>query len=88
METSEIIATIPKNANEQIRVTLSEYKGRVLLGMRVWWHSLESEEWHPSKKGFSCSPERLPELAAALKEAERRARKKGLLTDEGRTPDA
>lgn len=80
-EPDEIIATIAKNANEQIRVTLNEYNGRVLLGMRVWWHSLENEDWHPSKKGFACSPERLPELVAALREAERRARKKGLLED-------
>lgn len=76
---SGIIATIAKNANEQIRVTLSEYKGRLLLGMRIWWHSVESNEWHPSKKGFACSIERLPELVTALREAERRVRDQGLL---------
>lgn len=75
-----LIAKVAKNAVEELRITLAEWKGRMLFGVRVWW--LDGDTWKPSRKGFACSPERLPELREALEEAEKRAREQGLLNDE------
>jgi hypothetical protein len=76
--TDRIIATITKNAREQVRITLGQFNGRDILNLRVWFQS-DGGEWRPSNKGIACKVELLPQLAAALTEAERQARAGGLI---------
>lgn len=75
-----VIATIEKNAVEEVRVALSEYRGHDLVNLRIWanYDSAGSEK-RPTKKGFALRIERLPELIAVLKKAEAEARAAGLL---------
>ena len=76
----ETIATIPKNATEEVRVSLSEYRGTHLVGIRVYAnYKSPLDERTPTKKGVALKVERLPELIAALQEAERDAIEAGLL---------
>lgn len=75
-----LIASIQKNGRETIRVEISEFKGRPLIGLRVWW-AAEDGGQHPSSKGLSTSIKNLPALARALADAERIAREAGLLKD-------
>ena len=61
-----LIATIAKNALEEVRVSIEQFKGRQLLSIRVWWHIDPLDEWKPSKKGLAMSVGKLPELIDAL----------------------
>lgn len=63
-----LIATVPKNSREEIRVGLSEFKGQRLVDVRVYAGDAGSERT-PTKKGIAAKVERLPELIAALQAA-------------------
>ena len=75
------IAIVEKNAIEEVHVDLSEFHGHDLIGIRIWanYDSADKPK-RPTKKGVTLRVERLPELIAALKEAERQARGAGLLS--------
>ena len=75
-----VIATIEKNAVEELRVALSEYRGHHLVNLRIWAnYDSASSEKRPTKKGFALRIGQLPELIAALKNAEAQARASGFL---------
>jgi Transcriptional Coactivator p15 (PC4) len=66
---------------EAVIVQLRAFEGHAIVDARV---NFTDSEGHlrPSKKGLSLAVRRLPELAAALAEAERKARELGLLSAE------
>lgn len=72
-----IIATVPKNSREHIRVSLTAFKGYNLVDVRVYCE--RDGEAKPTKAGVSVNVERLPELCAALEKAEAEAQRLGLL---------
>jgi hypothetical protein len=37
---------------EQVRLTVSEFRGNMYFGLRVWLQDI-NEEWFPTKAGFS-----------------------------------
>jgi len=63
---AQVLKRLPKNASEEIWVALTEYKGRELLDLRVYYRAIESDEMKPSKKGVSVPLAKAPELLAAL----------------------
>jgi len=65
------IAKIEKNAQEEIIVQLTEFKGYDLVDLRVWAKSVIGETGKPTRKGLSIKPDILPELIEALQKAER-----------------
>ncbi len=73
------IATFPKSSIEEVRVTLSRFKGFDLVSARIWTDADEGGERRPTRKGITLRVERLPELLDALRQAEEEARKAGLL---------
>lgn len=75
------IATIRKNAREDLRVTLDDFRGHHLLNLRVWFYADDNEQ-RPGKQGVAIRLDLLPNLRAALFEAEEQARKLGLLDTE------
>ncbi len=79
--TAEIlIAAIPKNAIEELRVELTEYRGHHLVQARIWAnYDSATTPKRPTRKGFALKVERLSDLIAALQTAERRARDLGVL---------
>ena len=78
-QTTSIIA---KNAMEELRVGISEYRGHHLVNCRIWAnYDSPLEERRPTRKGFALRLEQLPELIAALQKAEEEARAAGLLKD-------
>lgn len=64
------IAIIPKNAREELRISLDEFNGHELLNLRIWFHTGDGE-MRPTKKGVALKVALLPELLAALVEAEK-----------------
>ncbi|KRT75205.1 MAG: Transcriptional Coactivator p15 (PC4) [Candidatus Rokubacteria bacterium CSP1-6] len=61
----QLIATIEKNADEEIRVSLREYKGHPFIDIRVYWKPPEGEPG-PTKKGVTLNPELFPGLKKAM----------------------
>lgn len=75
-----IFLTVPKNSREHIRVALDEYKGHTLADLRLFYDA-GGGELRPSAKGITIRPEFLSPVIAALQEAEREARARGLIAD-------
>ena len=65
----QLIATIKKNTREEIRIGLGEFKGHLLVSIRVWMIA----EDLPTKKGVAFNPDLLPDIIAALETAQEEA---------------
>jgi hypothetical protein len=77
----QTIAVIEKNAIEEVHIALSEYRDHDLVSVRIYANYASAEEVkRPTRKGVTLKVEKLPDLIAALQEAEQRARAAGLLT--------
>jgi hypothetical protein len=63
---------LPRGDSERLRVTLSEYRGRELVDVRVWYVT-ESGEWKPGRAGVSLRPAQIGEVVQALMLAARAA---------------
>jgi hypothetical protein len=79
MSETRIIATIQKNAREELRVELGEFKGHQLASLRVWVEKQDGSGKIPTPKGVTFAVALLPAVVPALIEAERAARADGLL---------
>jgi hypothetical protein len=71
------IAAIPKGTREEIRVSITEWKGAQLLSIRVWFPAADGE-MRPGKDGLAVRIDRLPELADAIGKAHDAAMEAGL----------
>lgn len=70
-----VVAVIPKNAREELRITKTVYQGIPLLDVRVYSLPVSpGERAVPTKKGLSLRPdtwrELLPQVEAALDDTE------------------
>lgn len=74
-----VIATIGKNASQEVRVSLSEYRGHHNLDVRVYAPYGEGGERGPTKKGVSLKLSKIDELMDALLQARIEAERLGLL---------
>jgi hypothetical protein len=63
---------------EHVRVDLSEFKGQVIVNVRLWQTGTDGVD-SPTTKGIAMSVRKLPELASALAKAETTAIELGLL---------
>lgn len=75
--TDQHIATIPKNAMEELRISLSEFKGYNLISQRVWYRA-DDGEMRPGKAGVVIRIERLQNLIDGLQAAQTAAQERGL----------
>ena len=76
---SEVISQITKNAREVVFLSLSEFKGRRLIDIRVHVPGDEEGDWVPTRKGVSLSVALYPAFKQALGQLEQALIKKGLL---------
>lgn len=76
-----VIAEIPKNARETVRLGLSEYRGHQLMFARIWADT--GDTLVPTQKGLTAKVEMLPDLIAGLQEVQREAIRAGLLDPQG-----
>ncbi len=81
----KLIAATPKNQREEIRVALSEFEkdGTTydMVSARVHYDT-GNGEMKPGRNGLNVPVRLLPELVAALRQAETEARAAGWLPDE------
>ena len=68
-EEPKLLATIPRNATEQIQISINSYKNKQYLDLRVYYTTDDGGTWLPTKKGVTISPENLVALKDAVEEA-------------------
>jgi hypothetical protein len=69
MADAKILATIERSDTEQLQISVSEYKGKSYLNMRIYYTTDEGNTWLPTKKGVTFSPEQLDILTEAIEAA-------------------
>lgn len=78
---SKVVSKFNKNAMEEIRVSLSEFKGHRLIDIRSFFGRKEDDR-NPTKKGISISVALYPDLKKAIEELEEVLLADGLLQEE------
>ncbi|MCI1273249.1 MAG: transcriptional coactivator p15/PC4 family protein [Clostridiaceae bacterium] len=71
MADSKILATIERSDTEQLQISVSEYKGKSYLNMRIFYTTDEGATWLPTKKGVTFAPDQLDLLAEAVEAAKK-----------------
>ena len=69
MADAKILATIERSDTEQLQISVSEYKGRSYLNMRIFYTTDEGATCLPTKKGVTFAPDQLDLLEEAIQEA-------------------
>jgi hypothetical protein len=67
--TDQVVATIPKNAREELRVALTEFHGYRLCAMRVYFKPEGGGDMRPGKNGLNVRIEQIPDIIEALQQA-------------------
>lgn len=63
-----LIAEVPKNMNESIRVSINEYKGHKFVDCRVFYED-NNGTWRPTKKGIALNNGAIEDIIKALQKA-------------------
>ena len=71
MAEAKIVATIERSDTEQRQISISEYKGRSYLNMRIFYTTDDGATWLPTKKGVTFAPEQIDLLEEAIQEAKK-----------------
>ncbi len=69
MADAKILATIERSDTEQLQISVSEYKGRSYLNMRIFYTTDGGATWLPTKKGVTFAPDQLDLLEEAIQAA-------------------
>lgn len=72
-----MLATIQRTDTEQLQISISEYRGKSYLNMRIFYTTDDGANWLPTKKGVTFTPDQLDILTDAIEEA-----KKEFMTEE------
>jgi hypothetical protein len=62
---NELIYKFSKNSMEEIRVAISEYKGRRYISLWVWFKN-DEDNWQPGKRGLNLPLDLLGDLKKAI----------------------
>lgn len=62
---AQVIHSFPKNPLEEVRASLTVYKGKQYVDLRIYYKG-DDGEFHPSKKGLTVSLDLFPELQQAV----------------------
>jgi hypothetical protein len=68
-DNAQLIHAFSKNPLEEIRVSLTVFKKKQYIDLRVYYRG-DDGEYHPSKKGLTLSLDLLPELLEAVQKAQ------------------
>ena len=77
-----IFATITTRRGEELRIALSQFKGRTFPAVRIGYAD-DNGEMRPSGKGINIKVELLPDIADGITKAFEAAHAEGLLPAEG-----
>lgn len=71
MADAKNLAIIERSETEQLQISVSEYKGRSYLNMRIFYTTDGGSTWLPTKKGVTFTPDQLDTLSEAIEEAKK-----------------
>jgi len=71
MADAKILATIERTPTEQLQISVSEYKGKSYLNMRIFYTTDDGDNWIPTKKGVTFTPDQLDLLSEAIEDAKK-----------------
>lgn len=71
MAENKILANIPRSATEELRVAISEFKGKKYLDLRIFFTTDNGLTWSPTKKGVTVAPDSLELFKTAVEEAQK-----------------
>ncbi len=69
MADAKILATIDRTDTEQLQISISEYKGKSYLNMRIFYTTDDGATWLPTKKGVTFTPDQIDILTEAIETA-------------------
>jgi hypothetical protein len=76
MSTPTAFLDVRRSDSERLRITVSEFRGRTLVDLRIWY-AAESGEWKPGRAGVSLRPDQIGEVMQALRLAAQAADPQG-----------
>jgi hypothetical protein len=62
----DVIKKLKKNSSEEIWITVTDYKERELIDLRVYYRAIDDMEMRPTKRGVSLPLTKAGEVLAAL----------------------
>ena len=62
----ELVHSFDKSPTEQVQVSLSAFKSKTYVDLRIYYKA-SGGEYRPTKKGITFSPDLLPELEEAIR---------------------
>lgn len=75
----KVVKAIQKNKFQEVRVSISEFKGNDLIDIRTWNQVKDSDEYSPTGKGVSLNVSLYPELKEAILALEQELKDANLL---------
>lgn len=63
---AQVVHSFPKNPLEEVRASLSIYKGKQYVDLRIYYKG-DDGEYHPSKKGLTISLDLFAELEESVR---------------------
>jgi hypothetical protein len=81
----KLLHEFKRNSEETLRVSLSTFKGRTYVDIRLFY-SDANEELQPTKKGVTITPELWDEFRAGIAAADEALQKGNLWHPAGETP--
>lgn len=69
MADAKLLAAIERSDTEQLQISISEYKGKSYLNMRIFYTTNDGATWLPTKKGVTFTPDQLDLLEEAIQDA-------------------
>lgn len=76
MSTPTEFLDLRRGDSERLRVTVSEYRGRARIDVRLWYVTGDGE-WKPGRAGISLLPEQAGQVMQAIRLAAQAADPKG-----------
>ena len=69
---NEVIYRFPRKQDEEVYISLREYKDRQYIDLRIFFQPKDSDEMRPTKKGITIEIELLKELKKGILASEKR----------------
>ena len=71
MADAKLLAAIERTDTEQLQISISEYKGKSYLNMRIFYTTDDGQTWLPTKNGVTFTPDQIDLLEEAIQEAKK-----------------
>ena len=82
MSGNQLIHEFMKNSAEKVKVEFSNFNGKELFDIRIYFNAKGADEdWRPTKKGVALSLDLVPELRKAIEKAQGELEKKSEQSD-------